>query len=153
MKLSYLKNIDVSNIDTKDVMLLIGTDSPAAHIPLEVRSGKNDQLYAIRTRLGWAIRGPVGNTNASDKINVNFQQSSVDILSLKKLESMCATDFNEKTQNAYEAVSLDDKRSLKKMESSVTREDGHIRSGVIRMRTSQIVRPITNLCLLENSNW
>ena len=31
-KLSYLKDIDVSNIDTKDVMLLIGTDSPAAHI-------------------------------------------------------------------------------------------------------------------------
>ena len=95
-KLSYLKDIDVSNIDTKDVMLLIGTDSPAAHIPLEVRSGKNDQPYAIRTRLGWAIRGPVGNTNASDKINVNFQQSSVDILSLKKLESMCTTDFDEK---------------------------------------------------------
>ena len=32
-KLSNLKDIDVSNIDTKDVMLLIGTDSPAAHIP------------------------------------------------------------------------------------------------------------------------
>ena len=151
-KLSYLKDIDVSNIDTKDVMLLIGTDSPAAHIPLEVRSGKKDQPYAIRTRLGWAIRGPVGNTNASDKINVNFQQSSVDILSLKKLESMCTTDFDEKTRNASEAVSLDDKRTLKIMESSDTREDGHISSGVIRMRTSQIVLPITKLCLLENSN-
>ena len=71
-KLSYLKDIDVSNIDTKDVMLLIGTDSPAAHIPLEVRSGKKDKPYAIRTRLGWAIHGPVGNTNASDKISANF---------------------------------------------------------------------------------
>ena len=30
--------------------------------------------------------------------------------------------------------------------------DGHVRSCVIRMRTSQIVRPITKLCLLENSN-
>ena len=45
-KLSYLKGIGVSNIDTKDVMLLIGTDSPAAHIPL-VRLGNNDQPYAI----------------------------------------------------------------------------------------------------------
>ena len=71
-KLSYLKDIDVSKIATKDVMLLIGTDSPAAHIPLEVRSGNTDQPYAIRTRLGWAIRGPVGTTNASDKISVNF---------------------------------------------------------------------------------
>ena len=71
-KLSYLKGIDVSKIATKDVMLLIGTDSPAAHIPLEVRSGNTDQPCAIRTRLGWGIRGPVGTTNASDKISVNF---------------------------------------------------------------------------------
>ena len=60
-KLSYLKGIDVSNIDTKDVMPLIGTTPPAA---LEMRSGNNDQPYAIRTRLSWAIRGTVGNTNA-----------------------------------------------------------------------------------------
>ena len=79
-KLSYLKVIGVSNIDTKDVMLLIGTDSPAAHIPLEVRSGNNNQPYAIRISLGWAIRGPVGNTNSSDKISVNFQQSNGDVL-------------------------------------------------------------------------
>ena len=30
--------------------------------------------------------------------------------------------------------------------------DGHVRSCVIRARTSQIVRPITKLCMLENSN-
>ena len=30
--------------------------------------------------------------------------------------------------------------------------DGHVRSRVIRMRTLQIVRLITKLCLLENSN-
>ena len=30
--------------------------------------------------------------------------------------------------------------------------DGHVRSCVIRTRTSQIVRPITKLCMLENSN-
>ena len=29
----------IPEIDTKEVMLLIGTDAPAAHIPLEVRSG------------------------------------------------------------------------------------------------------------------
>ena len=83
---------------------------------------------------------------------MNFQQSSVDILSLEKLESMCTTDFDVKTRNMYKAVSLDDKRTLKIMKSSVTREDGHIRSDMIRMRTSQIVRPITKMCLLENSN-
>ena len=51
-KLSYLKDIDVTKIATNDVMLLIGTDSPAAHILLEIRSGNTDHQYAIRTRLG-----------------------------------------------------------------------------------------------------
>ena len=148
-KLSYLKDIAVSNIDTKDVMLLIGTDSPAAHIPLEVRSGKNDQPYAIRTRLGWAIRGPVRKTNASDKISMNFQQSSGDILSPTKLDRMCTAYFDKRTRNESEATSINDKRTLKLMESSVTREDSHVRSDVIRMHTSQLVRPITKLCLLE----
>ena len=151
-KLSYLKDIAVSNIDTKDVLLLIGSDSRAAHIPLEVRSGKNDQPYAIRTHLGWAIYGPVGNTNASDKMSVNFQQSSGDILSLTKLERMCTAYFDKITQNESEATSINDKRTLKLLESSVTREDGHVRGNVIRMYTSQLVRPITKLCLLENSN-
>ena len=148
-KLSYLKDIAVSNIDTKDVMLLIGTDSPAAHIPLEVSSGKNDQPYAIRTRLRWAIRGPVGKTNASDKISVNFQQSSGNILSPTKLDRMCKAYFDKRTRNESEATSINDKRTLKLVGSSVTREDGHVRSDVIRMHTSQLVRPITKLCLLE----
>ena len=30
--------------------------------------------------------------------------------------------------------------------------DGHVRSCLIKMRKSQIVQPITKLCLLENSN-
>lgn len=37
--LPYLTGIDVPRIDTNNVMLLIGTDSPGAHIPLDVRSG------------------------------------------------------------------------------------------------------------------
>ena len=62
--LPYLSDIEVPKIDTNNVMLLNGTDCPGAHIPLEVRSGNYDQPYAIRTRLGWAIRGPFGTINA-----------------------------------------------------------------------------------------
>ena len=62
----YLTDIDVPSIDTNDVMFLIGTDSPDALIPLEVRSGESHQPYAIRTRLGWAIRGPIHIASAPD---------------------------------------------------------------------------------------
>ena len=56
--LPYLADIDVPRTDTRNVMLLIGTDFPGSHIPLELRSGNCDQPYAIRTRLGLAIREP-----------------------------------------------------------------------------------------------
>ena len=58
--LPYLSDIEVPKIDTNNVMLLIGTDCPGAHIPLEVRSDNYDQPYGIRTRLGWAIRDLLG---------------------------------------------------------------------------------------------
>ena len=74
-------------------------------------------------RQNWAIRGPVGNTNASDKISVNFQQSSGDILSLTKLKRICTAYFDERTRNESEGTSIEDKRTLKLMKSSVTRED------------------------------
>ncbi|CAC5385448.1 unnamed protein product [Mytilus coruscus] len=46
-KLAYLADI-YSKTDSKNVMLLIGTDSPEAHILLEVRSGTVKHPYAIR---------------------------------------------------------------------------------------------------------
>ena len=51
-RLQDLTVIDIPSIDTDDVMLLIGTDSPDAHIRLEVRLGDSHQPCAIRTRLG-----------------------------------------------------------------------------------------------------
>ncbi|KAH3794297.1 hypothetical protein DPMN_147828 [Dreissena polymorpha] len=39
--------------------MTVVVDTPEAHIPIEVRSGGIDQPYAIRSRLGWAVRGPV----------------------------------------------------------------------------------------------
>lgn len=128
-KLPYLTDIDIPRIDTKDVMLLIGTDSPDAHIPLEVRSGNRDQPYAIRTRLGWAIRGPIQTTSAPDEINVHFQQSS-DALLQQQLERMWTTDFDDRTRNETNSMSVEDKRAMEIMESSIVHENGHYKIGL-----------------------
>lgn len=71
-RLPYLTGIDVPRIDTNNVMLLIGTHSPGAHIPLEVRSGDCDQPYAIRRRLGWAIRGSLNTTCTKENNSCAF---------------------------------------------------------------------------------
>ena len=56
---TYLSDLTIPQVKADRVMLLIGTDFPEAHIPLEVRSGCSHEPYAVRTRLGWAVRGPV----------------------------------------------------------------------------------------------
>ncbi|XP_052268802.1 uncharacterized protein LOC127870186 [Dreissena polymorpha] len=65
-------------IDYCDVMLLIGTDAPEANIPLDVRTGEQNQPYAVRSRLGWVVRGPVQSTtdtHIGNDVNINFSQS------------------------------------------------------------------------------
>ncbi|XP_053392148.1 uncharacterized protein LOC128554860 [Mercenaria mercenaria] len=128
-KLPYLSDIDIPQIDTNNVMLLIGTDSPAAHIPLEVRSGNIDQPYAVRSRLGWAVRGPVQDTCAPYTVNVHFEQSR-DVLLQQQLERMWNTEFNDRSLNEKYSMPVEDKHALQIMELSLTHEDGHYKIGL-----------------------
>ncbi|CAG2242208.1 unnamed protein product [Mytilus edulis] len=87
-KLPYLADIQIPSTDLTEVMLLIGTDSPNAHIPLEVRSGNENQPYAIRSRLGWAIRGPIEDMHASNVINDDRAREDKNCLSTDDTEAM-----------------------------------------------------------------
>ncbi|XP_053389199.1 uncharacterized protein LOC128552201 [Mercenaria mercenaria] len=122
--LPYLSKIEIPEIDSSSVMLLIGTDAPQAHIPLEVRSGRHDQPYAIKTQLGWAVRGPVTDTTAQKTANVNFQQSA-DVLLQQQLEKMWTTDLDDKVKVDRNSMSLEDKKALNTMNSSLRYENGH----------------------------
>jgi len=54
----HLRGITVQEIDAK-VELLIGNDVPTALEPLQVKQSCNGGPYACKTRLGWAINGPM----------------------------------------------------------------------------------------------
>ena len=118
-----------SSIDTTNVMLLIGTDFPGAHIPLKVRSGNCDQPYAISTRLGWVIRGPLKTPCISKAINVNFQNTS-DILLQQQHERMWTTGFDDRNRDDSKSMSVEYKCAMKTMETSVTFENGHNQLGL-----------------------
>ncbi|CAG2227654.1 unnamed protein product [Mytilus edulis] len=128
-KLSYLADIQIPSTDLTEVMLLIGTDSPNAHIPLEVRSGNENQPYAIRSRLGWAIRGPIEDTHASNVINVHFEEAR-DVLLQRQLERMWTSDFDDRAREDKNGLSIEDKEAMKMMESSITQENGHFKLGL-----------------------
>ena len=100
-------------------MLLTGTDFPGAHILFGVRSCNCDQPYAIRTRLGWAIRGPLKTPCTSKAINANFQNTS-DYLRHPHPERMWKTDFGDKNRDESKSICVEDKCAMQTMESSVT---------------------------------
>lgn len=127
--LPYLSDIQIPDVESKEVMLLIGTDSPLAHIPLEVRSGTGSQPYAVRSRLGWAIRGPIQDVSGTEEANVHFGESGDDILQ-QQLERMWKTDFNDRVQDDKVCMSIEDKKALKIMDSTLEFQDGHYTLGL-----------------------
>ena len=54
----YLKDVKLHDIHAS-VDLLIGTDAPKALEPWEVINSQNEGPYAVRTRVGWVINGPL----------------------------------------------------------------------------------------------
>ena len=67
----HLRNLTLPEIDS-EVELLLGCDVPAALEPWDVINSENDGPYAVRTRLGWTINGPLfaANTDTSDTHSV-----------------------------------------------------------------------------------
>ena len=56
---SHLDGVFILHVDA-EIGLLIVSDVPEALDPVEIRYSENGGPYASRTRIGWAVNGPVG---------------------------------------------------------------------------------------------
>ena len=54
-ELSHLRHVPFPEVERKKVSILIGTGFQEAFIPLEVKKGKSNEPFAIRSCLGWSI--------------------------------------------------------------------------------------------------
>ncbi|XP_045206017.2 uncharacterized protein LOC123558205 [Mercenaria mercenaria] len=133
----YLSDIKIPDVNINAVMLLIGTDTPEAHIPLEVRTGSDCEPYAVRTRLGLAVRGPIPRTSTEQKkaanvrepVNIHFGQSS-DVILQQQLERMWTSDFSDTSHYQKDSMSVEDKRALGLMDSTLSFVNGHYEMGL-----------------------
>ena len=77
-KWSHLQDVSLREIETKEVMLLIGLrDQPSLFVPLEHRISKPDEPVAVKYSLGWTVMGPVGGQKNNSDYSVNFVQQHV----------------------------------------------------------------------------
>ena len=71
-RLPHLNDVFIPHVHT-EIGLLIASDVPEALDPIKVKRSQNGGPYAARTRIGWAINGPLGRRcNRSQSKSTSF---------------------------------------------------------------------------------
>ena len=118
---SHLQDIEFTNDSGSEIGILLGTDVPKAHWVVEQRIGRANEPYAVRTLLGWTLLGPVS-TSLNKHPTVNHSTfGDID----KELERFYQQDIFEPTISKDKEMSVNDRRALNLMQSSITLRGGH----------------------------
>lgn len=76
-----------------------------------MRAGDVNQPYAIRTHLGWIVRGPMHIESRRNSANINFENAE-EVLLQKHLERLWNIDFDDKISGNKTSMSVEDKRAF-----------------------------------------
>ena len=120
-KWPHLKDLPLHHAEIDDVTLLIRQDCPEALIPLTTVPGGKGEPYAVRTRLGWSVSGPVSNSVA--RLSSSHYISNEGLLQEKvdrfwKLESSGIYEQEK-------SMSVDDRLVLALWDEKVSYSGGH----------------------------
>ena len=139
----YLKDVHLNSIRA-EVALLIGANVPKAIEPLKVINSQGNGPYAVLTRLGWTVNGPLGGTAPADEHG--RPRISSNRISVAKLEELLVQqynqDFSELAYDEKQEHSFEDKKFIKVVNESITKKEGHY---VIRLPFRQ-----DGICLPNN---
>ncbi|XP_032416528.1 uncharacterized protein LOC116718567 isoform X3 [Xiphophorus hellerii] len=145
-KWPYLQSIKLHDIDA-DVDLLIGTDAPKVMEPWELINSQEEGPYAVWTRVGWVINGPL----RSERNKTGYHAFTVNKISVKHLETMLIEqynhDFNEKTSQEQIEMSREDIKFMNIMNNSAQLKNGHYCVD-LPFKSESSVLPI-NRCVAE----
>jgi len=154
---SYLSRIkrhlpEVSNQSV--IGLLIGTNCPKALEPVEVIQSEGTGPYAYKTRLGWCVSGPIGNSNSNsfscNRININVRETIKDLSLRDMIITAQSIDFQD--SNFEQSISMEDRRFIQMMEEETTFENGHYVSP-LPFRSKDKAIPNNRNHVLQRAQW
>ena len=121
-KWPHLKDLPLHHAEIDDVTLLIGQDNPEALMPITTIPGGKGEPYAVRTRLGWSVSGPVSSN--TEKVPPVLHYTSNGNLLHEKVERF----WKLESSGIYEqekGMSVEDRRMLELWDENVSFSDGH----------------------------
>ena len=123
---SYLNGVTVPRALTNhDVGLLIGVDVPEALEPEEIRRAQDGGPYAVKTKFGWTLNGPLGRYGKERKQCYLIPSCENDDMLKKQFKQYINRDFCESTADSCKAMSMEDKKALAVLEDTAKLVDGH----------------------------
>ena len=124
-KFAYLSDIDLPRINA-GIELMIGNNVPQVMEPWEVRHSQGGGPFAVRTKLGWVINGPVRETKVN-RVQVYRTFVSASMRELHDtLQNMYEQEFPEKNSSVERGLSNEDRKWMKIVQNGCTlSDDGH----------------------------
>ena len=123
---SYLKDVKLHDIDA-EVELLIGTDASKVMEPWELINSQDDGPYAVRTRVGWVINGPL--RGGSSRSKSDCPAVTANRISVEHLQDMLVKqynhDFNERSSEEQIEMSREDIKFMNVMSNTTVLTGGH----------------------------
>ena len=125
-KWPHLKDISMpERITNGEVDLLLGVDVPEALESLEVRKSEAGGPFAIKTKFGWTLNGPLGRSKMRG-VNCLFSQSNCCDEDVRlQLVKYFDREFDDSLSVNKKAMSVDDRKALKIVEDSICFKEGH----------------------------
>ena len=122
----YLNDVVLpTRLEDCTVNLLIGVNIPEALQPKEVRRGEKGGPFAARTKFGWTLNGPLGQTEeAAAQCCMASTNQTTDPLS-EQLRKYFNHEFDDCISDDKKMMSANDKKALKIFEESAKLCDGH----------------------------
>lgn len=125
-KWPYLRDVDLTPIDAS-IGLLIGVNAPKALEPWRIINSEGSGPYAVKTRLGWVINGPLSQSMDGDGYDTTSVQ--VNRISISDLEELFVRQYNqdfvEQHCDEHTEMSVEDKQFMDIMSASAVLKDEH----------------------------
>ena len=127
---THLQHVPIPDVERGKVSILIGTGIQEAFIPLEVRRGKPNEPFAIRSCLGWSVLG--GSVGAASKhlFNLNFV-SAEDTSLCCQLVDFWRVEFCGTLKETHHTMSVEDHKALKIINNTISFADGNYQMGLL----------------------
>lgn len=129
---SHLDDVNLTDVQDKEVKMIIGGNVPEAFWVLDERRGNPGEPYAIRSPLGWTLLGPTSIKTDEPHYSTAFitlEDEKDDDRLMKQVQQFWNTDHVAEPPQSVK-MSLEDKSALKTMSSSAQLVDGHYQIGL-----------------------